>query len=327
MGRMAAILAGVVASVGGTRDASSQKASMGPAHDQAVERQCVGRFCVDVPAEMRRGAQTYEMRRVRIQEFELAPPIEGAFTRTLGERLAKVEALKSKRRTPTDPRGTVLEKRVFKPGVLEGAVYQPYNNRLMVVVGALLDARPVGVWLEGGGDKKFTDAIAADVKDVGLAYHLRRKDGPWPAPGKDWFYLGRGAVTLPVQEQEKAEAGFEGHPLGVKFEVTTKTTAEPETKGLAQRLSEALGAAGPAYAGAGSRVKHRSREAGGLGGEEMILRDSEAKRLYFMWDFPGDAGSGARPRVTLQMESRDERFDEKVALWDRLVDSLRTAGQ
>jgi hypothetical protein len=276
---------------------------------------------------MRRWAETYEMQRVRIQELEFAPPLEGAFARTLQERLAKVEALKLKRRTPTDPRGTILEKRAFKPGVLEGAVYQQYNNELAITVGALLGAGPSAIWIEGGGDRKFTEEIASSVKEVGLAYRLRRKDEPWPAPGKDWFYLGQGAVALSFKEQEKAEAGFEGHPLEVKFQVATRTTAEPKKKGLMQRFSEALMAAGPAFAGAGSPVKHRARTAGGLDGEEMIMRDSDAKRLYYMWDFPGEPDSGARPRITLQMETRDERFEEKTALWDRLVDSLRPAAR
>ena len=210
---------------------------MSPSPEGPFTRQCTGRFCVDVPADMRRGAETYEMQRVRLQELELAPPIEGAFARALKERLAKVEALKLKRRTPTDPRGTIIERRALKPGLLEGAVYQQYNNELAITVGALRDAGPRALWIEGGGDKKFTEEISASVKEVGLAYRLRRKEEPWPAPGQDWFYLGQGAVALPFTESEKADAGFEGTPLEVKFELSTKTIAEPMRKGPMQRFS------------------------------------------------------------------------------------------
>lgn len=323
----AAILALAAASIAATSDARSKEASMSPAPEEANARRCVGRFCVDVPTEMQRRSESYEMQRVRLQELELSPPVEGALARTLQERLARIEALKLKRRTPTDPRGTILQKRTFQAGMLEGAVYQQYNNELAITVGALRQVGSAALWIEGGGDRKFTEEIAASVKDVGLAYHSRGRDEPWPVPGKDWFYLGQGAVALPFKEQEKASAGFEGHPLGVKFEVAIRTTAKPVRKGLMQRFSEAVMAAGPAFTGAGSPVKQRARTAGGLQGEEMIMRDSDAKRLYYLWDFPGEPNSGAHPRITLQMETRDERFEEKTALWDRLVDSLRPAAR
>ena len=57
----------------------------------------------------------------------------------------------------------------------------------------------------------------------------------------------------------------------------------------------------------------------------MVLRDVEGKSLYFAWNFAGVRSSGSHPRVTLKMETRDDQFDEKLALWDRVVDSLSPA--
>jgi hypothetical protein len=180
--------------------------------------------------------------------------------------------------------------------------------------------------LEETFSRKFAPEVIDDVREVGLAYRIRASNNPaWPLPGKDWFHLARGAVALSFQEEESARAEFEGHPLKVKIALETATTDEPVRKGLATRFAEALANAGAKWAGAVSPVKNRKRAAAGLEGEEMVMRDADAKHLHFLWNFPGERSSGAKPEITFTMETADERFDEKLALWNRVVDSLGPA--
>ena len=80
-----------------------------------------------------------------------------------------------------------------------------------------------------------------------------------------------------------------------------------------------------AFAAGASPVRSRGRTAAGLKGEEFVMRDSEDGKLYFMWEFKGEADSGAKPRIQLQLITKSDREKEKMAFWDALVDSLRPA--
>lgn len=301
---------------------------MSAAEAEQAARQCAGRFCMTIPASMRRTSERFAMRDVELKEVAFSPAGAEAFSRAWKAKLAQIDALKADREIPSDQNGEILVKRTLKPGSFEGALYYATDSAY-VTFGALLGASPErGLWLEELFSKSHAEQVIADVGEIGLSYRLRPpKEEPWPLPGKDWFHLAHGAVALPFKESERIQCGFEGHPLKVKLSIETKGVDVPEKKGLARKFSEALGAAGAQFAGALSPVKQRGRAAAGLEGEEMVMRDVDGKRLYFMWSFPGEPRSGTKPRVILKMETRDEHLEEKMALWDRLVDSLAPAGR
>jgi hypothetical protein len=76
-----------------------------------------------------------------------------------------------------------------------------------------------------------------------------------------------------------------------------------------------------------STVRSGKRRVGDLAGEEFILRDTEGGELRFLWEFPGEADSGLRPRIQLQLVTSAEGQQEKLALWEALVASLKPAVQ
>jgi hypothetical protein len=75
--------------------------------------------------------------------------------------------------------------------------------------------------------------------------------------------------------------------------------------------------------------KYGRRTIAGMNGDEIILRMKENAReeLKFLWRFRGEKGSSARPRISIAMESSVEKDDQKVALWNQVLDSLRPAAQ
>jgi hypothetical protein len=79
-----------------------------------------------------------------------------------------------------------------------------------------------------------------------------------------------------------------------------------------------------------SHDKTRKRKVAGLKGEEVVYRGTEAegeKTLYFMWDFPGEKNSAHATYTIVSMMGRDDHLEEKLAIWDALLDSMRPAGR
>jgi hypothetical protein len=60
-------------------------------------------------------------------------------------------------------------------------------------------------------------------------------------------------------------------------------------------------------------------------GEESILRISEdgEKTIMFTWEFNGKEDSGEYPTTTIEMEAPDGKLDEKIAIWDAVLDSMK----
>jgi hypothetical protein len=194
--------------------------------------------------------------------------------------------------------------------------------RKLVRLGALLDAGSVALWLETEGSPEFLDNLRSCVKEVAADYRLPEKDQKWPVPGQDWFYLRHGALATPSKYDESAHVAFEGHQLEVKLEIETNTTDEPPP-GLFERFTQTMAkAVGNAVAGV-SPVRKGKRKVAGLAGEELLIRDSEGGKLSFLWSFPGEQGSAKHPEINIVMDTSDGELDQKTALWESLLDSMR----
>ena len=74
-----------------------------------------------------------------------------------------------------------------------------------------------------------------------------------------------------------------------------------------------------------SKIRLAKREVAGMKGEESILRISEdgEKTFMFTWEFNGKEDSGEYPTTTIEMEAPDSRLDEKIAIWDAVLDSMK----
>lgn len=292
---------------------------------EGMARHCIGRFCLDVPASMARSADAYKVQGVSLEEVSWAPAAKEPWEQEWRRRLGAIEALESKREEPTDAQGAILELRMFKPGALKGAYYCATELRELGTWGALLNAGSGGLWLQIDSDPEHKEEGAQRVGDLAAGYRVADPKVPLPVPGKDGFYLRQGSLALPFKLAEEAHARFSGHPLKLDLSVTIETTFAADRRGLMQRFASALEKSGASLSGAAIPVRNKKREVAGLSGEEMILKTSEGKRtlLAFLWRTPGEERSGKHPEVVIEMETGADNQDEKVALWDGILESMK----
>jgi hypothetical protein len=317
VGGVLAVLAGLGTLAWASKPAREKKMS-GQGQEKMVQ-QCVGRFCLEVPASMRRVGGSYEMSKTQIEEEVLGPPPAGAFERAWMAHLARIEAMKANRADPGDLDGEILEKQPLTPSLASVLYYESVTRRI-VTLGALLDAGPMALWTKVDGNPERAELLKTRTKTIAAAYQRPARDQPWPAPGKDWFYLDHGAIAIASKYEENAEAEFEGHQLKVKVELTTKTTSEPPP-GLLERFMQ--GAAALASDSAISLARKGKRKVAGLNGEEILLRDSDQGKLSFIWSFPGEPDSARHPSISLKMDTTEGELDQKTALWESMLDSMR----
>lgn len=285
-----------------------------------------GRFSLEVPAEARSTGGESALRYLALREVAMPGRPEEAFQVTFGAKLAEIAQLKARRMRPTWVTGDIHAQVELSPGPdrFAAVLYHPDNVKIAADVAALRQVGKVGLWVERSAvDLEEKDLILKDVVAVGRAYQPLAEGAP--RPKTDVFHLAAGFVALPPQPDESAKGRWAGGPLAVEVKLDTDTTDEPRSDGLMGRFGEAIARAGAAFAAGSSVVRNRSRDAAGLKGEEFVMRDSEEGKLYCLWEFKGEKDSGAKPRIRLQLITKDERQKEKMAAWDALVDSLRPA--
>lgn len=291
-----------------------------------TERVYLGRWSLALPAGMTRSDGDCDMQLLTLREELLAPPYPEAFQAAWAGKLAAIARLKAERRRPHYLDGEVVVRKELGPRFALVA-YHTDNVKEAARFEALRGLDGVGLWLRRPGDVADQEAIAAAVRKVGLAYRPRPKDGPPLEKEPQAFHLARGAVVLPFEEHEAAQALFRGGPHGAEVELSTETVVEVQKKGLFDRFSESVMAAGAAFGAGVSTVRSGKKSAGPLAGEELVLRDGEKGKLAFIWRFQGESGSGARPEMTLQLSAPAEPRQEVMALWDALVASLAPAAE
>ncbi|WP_338270635.1 T6SS immunity protein Tli4 family protein [Geobacter sp. 60473] len=286
----------------------------------------IGRFAIDVPAEMKLVHQWQRLRYAEIEEFAWSGsvPRERARDEAWKKRLTEIGKL-------TPPKGkerVIIETRDF-PGVgawARGILF--YGNRMSPKDGnwlILMDVGQTAAWLELKGLVQYEQDMLHDLTEIAKSYQARRF-GDLKLPPGNWFYTEHGVINLPYLEQETAAARFEGHPLEVKLAIKTVEThkIEPEGHGLLGRLGALLATR---FAGNVEIKKIRTgkRMVAAMPGEETILRADEEgrKELSFMWRYAGEKDSGEHPKILIEMESADGRIEEKLQIWDAVLNSLK----
>jgi hypothetical protein len=331
LGTTAVLLLGLALAACSRDGASQEESKMSQEPSKDFVRQCIGRFCVDLPSSLPRVSDTFQVRYVELEERLWEKPDDEARKHVWEQRLARIAALKEQRELPDDAQGTIREQRAFESVGVRGVLFHRYDQPEVSTWGGLMGRGPVDVWMQIDGDLDREPEWAKRLTEVAAAYQLRDAKQPLPARGKDWFYLRHGVIALPTKEMEEAKSRFEGHPLGLKLKISTETVAEVQRQGLMEKLSNAMGMVGSSLGADEDLVTQRSRgrKVAGLAGEELILRTSEKKRqkLRFLWSYPGKEDSGTHPRFTIELETSLDQEDAKVAFWDAMLDSVRPAGQ
>lgn len=287
-------------------------------------RQCVGRWCLMVPASMARSADTYKVQGLALEEVAWEPGAKNPWEREWLARLTKVDALKERRERPSHVHGTIVDQRLLVPDKLKAVEYYGRGHKEIVTWGAIFDAGPSGLWLQADASPENAEEAVQRIAGVGPAYRV-----PEPGqvePPKGAFHMARGVIAAPFKLAEEAHARFNGHPLKLDLSFSYETTFEPNTQGLMERFASALEKSGATVVGGGARpIRNQKRKVAGLPGEEMILHTHERGKggLSFLWTTPGEEGSGKHPEIGIEMESSDEKKDEKIELWDALLDAVK----
>lgn len=192
----------------------------------------------------------------------------------------------------------------------------------------LAEMGTVAVWFKLSGLIQYQDDMLKDLIEIAHAYH---SGDPLSRGLKgDWFYTRHGALNLPYLEQEKTYARFEKHPLELKLEVETKETrtdAVPN-EGLLARTAAVI-ASGYAAGVNIERIRSRKRTLSGMMGEEEVdlMKSKDDAKLSFAWIYSGKKDSGDFPEIKITMDAPDSQLDEKLKLWDSLLDSFKPVGR
>ena len=77
------------------------------------------------------------------------------------------------------------------------------------------------------------------------------------------------------------------------------------------------------------RVRSHKRVLSGITGEEEVdrMKSADDAKLSFAWIYNGKKDSGDYPEIEITMESKNSNLDEKLKLWDALLNSFKPVGQ
>ncbi|KIE43486.1 T6SS immunity protein Tli4 family protein [Geobacter anodireducens] len=310
-----------------TSSEGTQKKNTQPTTDKGVPRMTtypIGRFAIDVPAEMKLVHQWQRLRYAEIEEFAWpgSVPRERARDEAWKRRLAEIGKL-------TPPKGkerVIIETREF-PGVgawARGVFY--YGDNWADDEGYWLifaDSGTSGIWLTYHGLTDAKQEMLTWLLEIARSYQSRRF-GDLKLPPGNWFYTERGAINLPYLEQETAAARFEGHPLGLEIDIETTETHKVEEAGLIKKTMAAM-ATGFATGLNIDKISSRKKTVAGLDGEEEVLRMNDGNKtvLNFAWEYRGRKDSGEYPEIRITMDSADGKLEQKLQVWDAVLNSLK----
>lgn len=290
----------------------------------------IGRFSIAVPVEMQeaKGSRSHKLRDEEIKEIVWSKGINHEQAREAEWKQIEPKIMRHKKSKKISE--IIIKTQDFL-GLGEwakGVFY--YDSRISTRTAKwaiLMDTGPVGVWIEDNPpvlvdkENKSNKAIN-NIINIGKSYRVM--DSNAPKPKGDWFYLKHGAINLPYLWQEKSYIRFEGHPLNLKIEVEMHETYTVEKAGIIEKTIDAI-STGYASGVKIKKVRSKKRTVAGLKGEEEVLRmtDKDKDALNFVWEYNGKENSGECPRIVITMESPDGNLEEKLKVWDAVLDSMK----
>jgi len=293
----------------------------------------IGRFSIAVPNEMReaKGSRSHQLRHVTLNENLWLSEIshEKAREAEWNNFTTKIKAIPR----PENNHNAIIKMQDFSGiGKWSKAVFY-HNSNDSKDEGTwrfLMDSGQTSLWLKGRPviveKENKSNIMVQNIINIGKCYHVMAKNTP--RPKGNWFYLKHGAINLPYLWQEQSYIRFEGHPLDLKIEVEMEMDAGHKRPqfGLIEKASAAIDSGYASAAGVSiKKIRSQKREVAGMPGEEVIdrLTDKDNKTLDFGWEYIGKKDSGEYPTIRITMESPDGSLDEKLKIWDAVLDSMK----
>ncbi len=290
----------------------------------------VGRFVMDIPTSLNYNGGSYQMRIRKLKEvlWEDEKSDEQALAQW-EHHLDRINEIKA----PEGRKESIIEtKNIPGAGKWCKAVFY-YGDPLIPTRGyldVLVYTAHAGLWITSHGKISGKDFMYKKTVDIARAYRppLRRFGKAQMMPGKDSFYMQYGAIDLPFEFKESVDLYFKGHPVdtSLSFSIETDVIDEVEKVGLMERLTAAIGS--KLIPGVKiEKIRTGRRDVAGLEGEEVIIKGTEKEKteLNLQWKYAGEPQSGGHPEIILMMDTMDGKLEEKMALWDKMLDSLRPA--
>lgn len=199
---------------------------------------------------------------------------------------------------------------------------------------SLKDARASGAWfhaeyviLDDAGLERVAEGI---VTELAMAYRPYPRDAIRD-PRRTAFHLIDGAIERRFVGEEAIAMTFEDPRLGLgeQLNIDMRTDHDPLSPGAIERwrsIRATAWMAGVSF----DRIRARKRRVAGMDGEEVVHRGrarGEEDELVFEWYHPGVARSPLQPLLTIEMTASAEDEEEKIAYWDRLLESARPLPQ
>lgn len=292
----------------------------------AMKSYYMGRFAIDVPVEMKQAVQAQTLRLAEVEDFRWSEdqqhnPVREQIWQSRIQSINKIDL-------PDKVRKPVIEEKVLEIDKKWAKAVLFYGDYMSTDEGTwniLVDSGRSGLWLSYSGLLKAKKEMQEWLINIAKAYKPLPIGTESNLPTGNWFYLKHGAINLPYKRQEKTYARFEGHPLDLKLEVDMNETHEVEKLGLAERLASSIAmrfAPGVDV----DTIRSGSRVSAGLRGEELVMRMSasgEDTQIQFGWEYRGKVESGEHPEIQITMESPDGDLDEKLKVWDAILDSFK----
>lgn len=287
----------------------------------------LGRFSIGVPFGMTLRGQLIRLRSTELTEIlrDSGRSQDQHRESIWAARIAEIK----KMRVAYDETTPILEQRRFDGLGLwaKGILYKQNWASEEAVWEILVDYGPTAVWFLADGaimEKENMEKVLRNLRDIASSYRPRATAVPFGAG--NWFHLANGAIKSSYQWDEQATATYVGHPLELELQIEMNDTYrdEPKDEGLFARTAAAI-VTGFAAGVKIKPIRSRHRVVAGIKGEEQVVRmtSTDATEFDFTWRYPGKKDSGEYPQITISMESPHGQIDEKLKIWDAILDSMK----
>lgn len=317
----------VFVTTGCNRNTQAMEPSFSKKENRPMRNLLVGRFAITVPETMKLEVQTSSIRMTEINEVLWPHDVshEVARENVWKARLGEI----AQREPPLSKKKTVIETRSFSDfGTWARGIFYHGDNISASEAqwDVLIDAGKGGVWLKSEAiliEPTNVEKAVRNLRNLSKAYRWR-DPMTRSTSADDSFYLENGLIALPYKWQEGTYARFSGDPLELKLEIEMQETQEVEKVGLVERYGAAI-STGYALGVEVDKIRGQKRTLAGLQGEDVIVRmkDKDGAVLNFAWEYPGQEDSGERPEIQITMESPDGALEEKIKVWDAILDSFK----